>query len=167
MSNLINHAKTEFRAAGWTDEHGNFKDDMQEIICNGVLELLEVFSKEGHSGTTAPYAIELFSKLAKFEPVVPLTGEDWEWNEVAEGLYQNKRCSHVFKNKETGEAYDIDGKVFYEWGTRELEPDEEGYPGEYGFKSYFTNGDSKVPVTFPYTPTTEYVERIEDDPEEV
>ena len=78
MSNYITHAMTEFRAAGWVDENGKYCDEMQEAICNHVMKLLEVFSEEGHSGSTAPYAINLFSKLAKFEPVAPLTGEDWE-----------------------------------------------------------------------------------------
>ena len=61
----------EFRAAGWLDEHGKYNDEMQEMICNHVLKLLDVFADEGHSGSSAPYAINLFSKLAKFDPIVP------------------------------------------------------------------------------------------------
>lgn len=154
VSNLIKHAKDEFRAAGWCDENGKFEDEMQEMICSHVLKLLEVFSDEGHSGSSAPYAINLFSKLAKYEPIVPLTGEDWEWVDVAEQsgrtLWQNKRCSHVFKDVDG--AYDIDGIVFYENMV-----DESGIT----FKSYFTSRDSRVPVTFPYTPKTEYKEYVE------
>jgi hypothetical protein len=157
MNNYEKHARMEFRAAGWTDADGNFKDEMQEAICNHVLKLLEVFSEEGHSGSTAPYAVGLFKKLAMFDPVVPLTGEDWEWNETGQGVFQNKRCSHVFKD-EDGKAYDINGKVFYEWHERPLDEDEEGYPGTCRFKSSYTSRDSRVYITFPYTPTTEYVE---------
>lgn len=151
MSNLKNHALMEFRAAGWCDDNGKFTNEMQELICNHVLKLLDVFSEEGHSGSSAPYAVNLFSKLAMFEPIVPLSGEDWEWNEVRSGVFQNKRCGHVFKQADRfdGQAYDIDGKVFYEWYT-----DENGEK----FKSYFTSSESFVPVTFPYTPTKEYVE---------
>lgn len=156
MSNLNFHAWAEFRAAGWVDENNQFKDEMQEAICTHVLKLLEVFSEEGHSGSSAPYAINLFTKLAKFEPLVPLTGEDWEWSDMSEysgqTCYQNKRCSHVFKN-ENG-AYDIDGIVWWEWHTNE---DGEKY------KSHFSNWKSRVPVTFPYTPKTEYKEWIEDE----
>lgn len=152
MSNLKNHALMEFRAAGWCDESGKFNDEMQEMICSHVLKLLEVFSDEGHSGSSAPYAINMFEKLAKFEPLVPLTGEDWEWVDVAEvsgrTLWQNKRCGRVFKDNES--AYDIDGKVFWEWYT-----DENGEK----FKSHYTSRESRVPVTFPYTPHTEYVEK--------
>lgn len=142
---LIEHAKTEFRAAGWTDENGVFNDEMQEMICNHLLELLKVFSDEGHSGSSAPYAIGLFSRLAKFEPIAPLTGEDWEWNETSRGVLQNKRASHVFKDLDTGECYDIEGKVFWEWCM----PYEGREPNE-PYKAYYTCRDSRVPVTFPY-----------------
>jgi hypothetical protein len=154
MNNYERHAREEFRAAGWTDENGNFNDEMQEAICNHVMKLLEVFDDEGHSGSSAPYAINLFEKLAMFKPLAPLTGEDWEWVNVAEQnggpLWQNKRCGHVFKDNEG--AYDINGIVFYDW-----------YVNENGdrHKSYFTGKDSRVPVTFPYTPTTEYREYVD------
>jgi hypothetical protein len=118
-----------------------------------VLKLLEVFAAEEHSGTSAPYSINLFSKLAAFEPVVPVTGEDWEWTEIGDGIYQNKRCSHLFKQPDRfdGQAYDIDGKIFWEW----YKSDEDGEV----FRSHFTSRDSAVPVTFPYTPKREYVFR--------
>jgi hypothetical protein len=157
MSNLNKHAMMEFKAAGWLNDDGEYLDEMQEAICRHVLALLDVFNDEGHSGSSAPYAINLFKTLAMFEPIAPLTGEDWEWTDVSDlggrndsKLYQNKRCGRVFKD-ETG-AYDIEGKVFYEW-----------YTDEYGekFKSHYTSRDSRVPVTFPYKPTTVYEEYIE------
>ena len=155
MSNYKSHAMGEFRAAGWVDESGKYMDEMQESICLHVLDLLEVFDGEGHSGSSAPYAIDLFSKLAKFDPIVPLTGEDWEWNDVSDvsgrETYQNKRCSAVFKSSDRfdGQAYYIDGKVFWEWYKNE----EDGKMS----KSYFTSLRSAVPIKFPYTPKTEYV----------
>jgi hypothetical protein len=167
VSNLHHHARAEFRAAGWLDEAGNYKDEMQQAICEHVLKLLDVFADEGHSGSSAPYAIGLFEKLAMFKPLVPLTGEDWEWSEVSDGrtngvkVHQNKRCSHVFKQSDRfdGQAYDIEGIVFYDWYERPLEPGEPGFPGTYRGKSHYTCSDSLVPITFPYTPKTEYIER--------
>lgn len=151
---LKSHAIKEFLAAGWTDESGKFNDDMQEAICNHVLKLLEVFAEEGHSGSTAPYAINLFTKLAKFEPIVPLTGEEWEWNNVSEmsgrETYQNNRCSAVFKQADrfNGKPYYLEAKVFWNWYMSD-----DGEP----FKSYYTSSDSLEPIEFPYTPKTEYV----------
>lgn len=165
MSNLQKHAREEFRAAGWINEKGDYIDEMQSAICKNVLDLIKVFSEQGHSGTTAPYTIDMFRKLAMFEPLVPLTGEDWEWHEPSPGVFQNKRCSHVFKQADRfdGQPYDIQGKVFYEWVERDLDPDEEGYPGKRRFKSSYTNSNSRVPITFPYTPKIEYVEISDGD----
>lgn len=155
MNNYQKHAMKEFKAAGWLDEQGEFKDEMQKMICDHVMALLNVFADEGHSGSSAPYAIDLFSKLASWKPIAPLTGEDWEWNDVSEYsgsvTYQNNRCGNVFKDNDG--AYDIDGKVFWEWAR-----DEDGEP----FKLYYTCRESRVPVTFPYTPKTEYVWRHSD-----
>ena len=158
MSNYERHAMMEFRAAGWTDESGKFNDEMQEMICKHVMKLLEVFADEGHSGSSAPYAINLFKQLASFEPVAPLTGEDWEWTDVSEyggrddgPLFHNKRCGHVFKDNDG--AYDSDGIIWYDWHT-----DEE--TGE-KYKTHFTSRESRVPVTFPYTPKREYKEWVE------
>lgn len=154
MSNYHKHALTEFKAAGWLDDNG-YTDEMQGMICSHVMKLLDVFADEGHSGSSAPYAIDLFSKLAKFNPITPLTGKDWEWSKIlgygVEPTYQNKRCSGVFKDA-NGECYYIDGKVFWEWAGTKEEP----------FKSYYTCKESRVPVTFPYTPKTEYVYKYSD-----
>lgn len=131
MSNLLEHAKTEIKAAK-LDEAG-----YGELLPNAVLELIEVFSKQGHSGMSAGIVRQIFNQLAAYQPLTPLTGEDEEWSEVAPGVFQNKRASHVFR--ENGQAYDINGKVFERPdGTR------------------YTDG-TRVPVTFPYTPTTEIV----------
>lgn len=152
MSNLVSHAFREFVAAKWCDENGKFNDEMQHLMCDQVIELLTIFGEHGHSGSSAPYAIDLFSKLAKFEPIAPLTGEDWEWADV-DHCYQNKRASHVFKDYD-GNCYDINGKIFWEWAK--------SYDTGEPFKAYYTCGESHVPVTFPYTPKTEYVYRWSD-----
>lgn len=132
---------------------------MQKRICEHVLKLLDVFSEEAHSGTTAPYAVKLFKTLAMFEPVVPLTGEDWEWSECTnmgkgpgfDSVFQNKRCGRVFKDSSRygGQAYDTEAVIFYD-----MVENEEGVP----YKSCYTSKDSVRVITFPYTPSHEYVE---------
>ena len=149
MNNFEKHARAEFCANGWMDENGNFKDEMQALICANVLDLLNVFDKQGHSGSSAPYAISMFNRLVDFKCIGPLTGEDSEWYDTGHDVYQNRRCSSVFKDKKTGECYDIDGKVFWEWNTSF----EDGKP----YKSYYTNGGCHTPVTFPYHPPKEAV----------
>lgn len=134
------HAEREFVAAGYTPLDQEQEDGPNKWIQQNVLELLEVFSRQGHSGSSAPYCVSMFKKLAMHEPLVPLSGDDAEWNEVGDGHWQNNRCSHVFKDAD-GRAYDSNGRVFREPNG-----------------CCYTNRDSRVYVTFPYTPTTEYVD---------
>lgn len=137
------HAIREFKAAGYTPLNQPQEDGPNKWMQENVLELIRVFSKQGHSGFSAPYCIETFRKLANFEPLVPLQGTDDEWNEVREGVFQNNRCSHVFKQADRfdGQAYDLNGRIFREPGG-----------------SCYTSFESCVPITFPYTPTREYVD---------
>lgn len=157
---LLSHAENELDLIGLTDQ-----DEMNGAMRKHILHMIKEFSEEGHSGFSANYAISILTKLLDYKPLSPLTGEDSEWMMISEEmsgsnrgtLYQNKRASHVFKDDDG--AYDIDGKVFWNWQERPLDEDEEGYPGTHKFKSYYTSRDSRVYVTFPYTPTTVYEER--------
>ena len=142
MSNYKKHAEREFFLAGWTDENGKFEDDMQKMMCEQVLELLDVFAGSGHSGSSAPYAIQLFSSMAKFKLISPLTGNDDEWMECGYGVYQNKRLSSVFKNADDDRAYDIDGRVHWEWCK-----DDQGKV----YKMHFGKGGDRFYIEFPYT----------------
>lgn len=133
--NLLAHAQRELPPAG--------DDEMQALMNAQLEELILVFSTHGHSGFSASYAVAALEKLLRYEPLRPLTGSSDEWNEVSAGVFQNRRASHVFYQSDRfgGQPYDINGKVFR---------DPSG--------ATYTNGDSFVPITFPYTPTTEYVD---------
>lgn len=135
---FIEHAKRELDIIGMTADS---PDEMNLAMREHILHMVEEFAKEGHSGFSSSYALSILQKLLAYEPLAPLTGEDSEWNDVTsygngDVLYQNKRCSHVFKDS-TG-AWDIDGIVL-------VYPDGGKYMGP------------KLPVTFPYTPKKEYV----------
>ena len=148
MSNLLKHADREFQIAGWmTPEEGETSiDPMNQLMMDGIKELLEVFANQGHSGFSGHYAISLFTKLAKFENISPLTGEDDEWNDMTtygDGvthLYQNKRRFSVFKEGKDGITYDSEGMIFTGLNTD-------------GTENSYTSMHSRVPVTFPYTHT--------------
>ena len=135
-SNLMFHARQELKAAGLFDKDS----DYEGMAGDAVLELVKVFERQGHSGFSAGMVRNIFNKVAAYEPLCPLTGADEEWSEYRDGCYQNKRCSHVFKD-EDGRAYDIDGRIFREPNG-----------------SCYTNRESRVYVTFPYTPKREYVD---------
>lgn len=147
MSNLVEFAKRELEAAKLFNDDGDFYGGMTGTA---VLELIEKFSEQGHSGMSAPITVSIFEKLAKFQPLSPLTGSDDEWGEVANGIFQNNRCSHVFKQADRfdGQAYDIQAKVFREPNG-----------------SCYTNTESHVPIEFPYTPAIEYIDVPEEESE--
>ncbi len=138
MSSLLEHAEREFEVAGWLSEN----DPMQNQMMANMRQLLKVFSAQGHSGFSANYAANLFNQLVRFETITPLTGADCEWVDVGDGIFQNKRAGHVFK--EDDKAYDIEGKIFR---------DADGV--------CYTSRESRVPVTFPYTPKREYIDVCE------
>lgn len=147
--NLLKYAEHELDLIGMTADND---DEMNLAMRKHILHMINEFANEGHSGFSAKYAMNLLTKLLRYEPLTPLTGEDSEWTDVAEQnggtLWQNKRCSRVFKDNNG--AYDSEGKVFWTWGKYE-----DGEP----YKSYFTNRNSSVAITFPYTPKTVYEEQ--------
>lgn len=89
--------------------------DYDGMIGKSVQELLDVFSKQGHSGFSAQYVANIFRRLVSSETLTPLTGEDNEWVDVTEEMgkkiFQNNRCSAVFK-EEDGKAYYLNAIVW-------------------------------------------------------
>ena len=134
-SNYISHTKRE--VPEWFSEEGP-----NRWMADGTVELLAVLSHQGHSGGSIGFAIEFFSKMARFKPWGPLTGADSEWAQpyCDDGTQQNIRCSHVFRDAD-GKAYDINGRIFREPSG-----------------SCYTGKGSRVYIEFPYTPKSEYVD---------
>lgn len=139
MSNLVSHAERELALAGMGPEA---EDSMDRLMGQQILDIVKLFSTHQHSGSSAVYAINLISPLLKFEPIQSLTGNDDEWEDVSafgEPLWQNKRCSRVFKRAD-GTCFDVEGIIF---------TDKNG--------DSWTNRKSHVDVEFPYIPTTKRV----------
>lgn len=113
-------------------------DEMQALMNQQLREVILVFCTHGHSGFSASYARNALAKLLDYKPLGPLTGEDKEWVAVSVGLWQNNRCGRVFKD--SAGAYDSEGKVFRD------------------STGCYTNSNSRVYVSFPYEPSTEYVD---------
>lgn len=143
MSEMLKWAEDELRLAGY--DINDPEDGPNRWLAEGTLELLNVFIEQGHSGSSAPYAVALFEKLALWKPIAPLTGEEDEWAPAFDnrGTQQNKRNSAVFRDAD-GRAYWSTGRVFWEWySTPDL------YDGK-PYKSYFTSRDSSVDIEFPW-----------------
>lgn len=150
--NTIEHAKLEFKYAGYTPLDQAQEEDPNKWIQENVLELLEVFSKQGHSGSSAPYCINMFERLAKHKPLGPIKCTEDEWNNVTDTTYQNKRLSAVFKEGKNGRPYYLDAIVF---------KDQEGscYTGSALMKDG-SETRSRQLINLPFTPKTFYIDVI-------
>lgn len=103
ITSLIKHAEKELKLAGLFDEDSDYGGMLGEA----TMDLIKLFSDQGHSGNSAAIVSNLFNKLSRFETIVPLTLEDGEWNDTGDN-YQNKRNSAVFKDGKYGRPYYID-----------------------------------------------------------
>jgi hypothetical protein len=139
-SYTIEFAEAELARVGLDNPENDFYKGMTRAA---VLELLRVFDNQGHSGMSASMVLSIFERLAKFEPISPLTGEDEEWRPLGDAhpnmAAQNIRCGHVFRRAD-GTSYDSRVRVFV---------DTDGFSRP--------RSDSQADITFPYTPRTEYV----------
>jgi len=153
---MLDFAKLELDRIGMTSEDRT-GDDITFCLRDHILRMVEEFSDENHSGSSAGYSLSILKKLLAFQPLTPLTGEDDEWMDVYEEndgttVYQNKRKSSVFKTHRG--AYDIDGKLFWEWHTNETTGEKT--------KIYFSGYGCAMPVEFPYTPPDEPIYEYRD-----
>lgn len=137
---MLEKAKEELRLMRGENSE---PDEMQDLIEKDILEIIETFAKQGHSGFSANYCIPIINRLLKQEPLLPLSGKDDEWLDISEScsgkkVYQNKRLPTIFKDEDRsdGQAYNIDGKIF---------SDDDG-------KTWYTSKESSVPIEFPYIP---------------
>jgi hypothetical protein len=93
---LVAHAKEELTRAGLFDRDSDYKG----MIGEAVLELVEKFAEQGHSGFSARLVLDIFQRVASFEALTPITCDPSEWNYIndirSEPLWQNRRDSTLF-----------------------------------------------------------------------
>jgi hypothetical protein len=168
MTNTQSFAKQELDILAATVPHAIVIPFAKEI-----LALCEAFGKSGQSGGSAPFTATAISQAVKSlllqEPICPVTGIDEEWVKVREVsgddemMYQNKRCSAVFKS-ESGKCWYLDAIVKKTqtgscWsGTFWLSKDD------------YLSGDKSKKIgcahyvkSFPFTPKTFYIDVIEEE----
>jgi hypothetical protein len=110
MSNLVKHAEKELKLAGLFDKDS----DYDGMLGKAVLELVKVFAKQGHSGFSARWTLDVFNEVASYKPLTPIGTTKDEWMDVAEmtadgkGMWQNTRRSTTFSRDGGKTWYDID-----------------------------------------------------------
>jgi hypothetical protein len=168
-TNTARYAERELSILCKTVESPIIKDFIPEI-----LALCEKFGKSGQSGGSAPFTATALSqsikKLCLQEPICDITGIDDEWVQVREVsgddemMYQNNRCSALFKSK-SGKCWYVDAITWKTqnggcWGGRAILPQQ---IDEYG-KLSRTNeviSSRQFVNKFPFKPKTFYIDVIE------
>jgi len=156
---LTQHAKKELELAGYFKEDSDYGG----MVGNAVMELIEVFAKQGHSGMSAGIVSTLFNKLAKYEPIISIMGTDDEWGEPdnwGDGLiWQNKRFSALFKHE--------DGRITYNSAIVKRCPNGTTWTGPlYLTREDAINNVNKIQVEvkgFPFVPKTFYIDVLEEE----
>ena len=139
-----------------------------------ILSLCDKFGKSGQSGGSAPMTATAISHAVKTlmlqEPICPITGIDEEWINVRdvsdddEMMYQNKRCSALFKSK-NGKCWYIDAIV------KKVVQTGHCFSGSFWLskEDYLAGGKSKkigcahYIKSFPFVPKTFYIDVIEEE----
>lgn len=108
MSNLVKHAQKELKLAGLFDKDS----DYDGMLGEAVLELVKVFSKQGHSGFSAHQTLKIFNIVADYKPLTPIGSTKDEWMNISdmssEPMWQNKRRGTTFSRDGGKTWYDID-----------------------------------------------------------
>lgn len=104
---LYSYAKKELELAGLL----NSDSELDRCVARDVLELIKVFSKQGHSGFSAITTLNIFNKVARFENLTPLTSNPEEWIEVGPDLWQSKRNPSCFSHDGGKTFYNINEKL--------------------------------------------------------
>lgn len=108
---VIDHAKRELEILGFGSDS---LDENRAKIGDSIIKIIESVLDDGYLSRIdlVEDISNIITKLIKQKPLSPLSGEDNEWNLVSEKdcLYQNKRYSAVFKDRDG--AYNIHGRMF-------------------------------------------------------
>ena len=111
--------------------------NMQKVINKDILDIIKLFSEQGHSGFSAHYSMNILKRLMDYKPLSAITDDESEWTKLdydEDLAYQCKRCPSLFKDK-NGRVYNVEGRVF---------SDDNGH-------TWYTNGNSRIYVELPYT----------------
>ena len=148
--NLRTFAETELKRLEDLCQDDNEALELQKHITSDVMQIVDTFSNQQHSGFSADYLLNIMERVLRYKPLTPLTGNDDEWEDCSQyGMedMQNKRCPSVFKRPD-GTAYWVEGKIF----------------SDNGGKTWYTSKDSRVDIEFPFSVPL-YSENVYVEPE--
>jgi len=132
------------------------KDGDKDLIIDKfekvINDIIDISSKQGHSGTSAHFYANYLSTAIKnvllFNPLSPITGDESEWVDVNEDSFQNNRIYSIFKDKKTGKCHYLDAIVW------KGEKDGDTFTGK------VEEVNSSLNIKFPFIPKTFYIDVV-------
>lgn len=125
-SNLVAHARRELELAGMLnaepdEEITEVFNDYNNMVGEAVMELVRVFSSQGHSGFSAGVVVDLFSHVAKYQTLTEndhslyqdVSEYSFSKEDIAAGktMWQCSRDSKWFSDDKGATWYNVDDKV--------------------------------------------------------
>lgn len=96
-SNLVAHTLRELDRIGETS-----LEAPSMRAC--VVEIVRLFSEQGHSGSSASWLSAVLDKVMRFQPLSAITSAPDDWMEVTDNLWQCVRDSECF-SRDGGKTY--------------------------------------------------------------
>lgn len=133
MSNLIDHANRELDILGYPNlEMEALKDklsseerefDPNRELRKDLIQLVQIFAEQGHSGFSASYLVAMLTKILRFQALSPLTSDPDEWVDQSLLLNGNEKGQTMHQNIRNSEAFSYDGgKTYYLVGQKKKLP---------------------------------------------
>lgn len=182
---LVEHARNELKLAGLFDADSDYNG----MLGTSALEIVELFSKQGHSGASAEMVTQLVSKLMRYETLTELTYGPEQWNDVSAAsgvqMWQHKRKSTTFSKDGGKTHYDLDEgdgeakkepvfKLVFDWNHRmgmyeyvlmTLLPDIDSDSKEQGWRVFPNNIDGRGQHAWAYATAQHYGIEVPELPE--
>jgi hypothetical protein len=108
QSQLVSYAARELKAAGLFDSDGDYGGKLGPDI----LDIIEMFSKQGHSGFSAAMTADIVGKLMRYQPLTPITNNPDDWMKIDPDMWPND--DGIWQCRRNPEAFSNDGgKTYY------------------------------------------------------
>ncbi len=104
MSGLIEYAKRELELAGMYEDNHEYN----KMVADAVLDLVKLFSKQGHSGFSAGMTRSMFNIVVDYKPLSPITDNPEDWMEVGDKSWQCLRQPNLFSTDDGKTHYSVD-----------------------------------------------------------
>jgi hypothetical protein len=106
---LLEHAEKELQLAKLFDKDSDYNGNLGI----GVMELMQKFCDQRHSGASAAITIELFTRLAKYQNLTPISRKDFQeatCPQDTKKVWQCTRNPRLFLTPDKTGYYDVDDK---------------------------------------------------------